>query len=64
MPLFEYKCTKCGYETEVKHGIFEEVNLCCPRCGGGVKQLISPPSTVYVRKRWTATDDGRAVEID
>jgi putative FmdB family regulatory protein len=40
MPLYEYKCLECGKTFEKL--TFHEGEVKCPRCGGGVKKLMSP----------------------
>jgi putative FmdB family regulatory protein len=32
MPLYDYRCPKCGHEFEVNHG-FDEPVIICPNCG-------------------------------
>jgi putative FmdB family regulatory protein len=34
MPVYEYKCTKCGEKFEVKHSYFQnKKQVKCPKCG-------------------------------
>jgi putative FmdB family regulatory protein len=42
MPIYEYRCTKCGNEFELKRP-FSEVHApaFCPRCGTSSEKLIS-----------------------
>jgi putative FmdB family regulatory protein len=40
MPVYEYKCPKCGV-FEVTRKITEEPLKTCPKCGEPVKKLIS-----------------------
>ncbi len=52
MPIYEYKCQKCGYEFEEL--VFEEREIKCPNCGSKfLKKLIS---LVNVGKK--SSDDG------
>ncbi|WP_203472487.1 FmdB family zinc ribbon protein [Dissulfurispira thermophila] len=40
MPIFEYKCDKCGYEFEKL--IFGNTKVACPECGAeNVKKKLS-----------------------
>ncbi len=44
MPVYEYKCEKCGFVFEII--IFkkeEEEELLCPQCEGNVKRILSVP---------------------
>ena len=48
MPLYEYKCKKCGDSFELFHRISEDAsNLPCPKCGekGPIKQMSAVSST-------------------
>ncbi len=39
MPVYEYKCPKCG-TFEVTQKITEEPLVSCPKCGAAIKRLI------------------------
>ena len=39
MPVYEYRCPKCG-EFEVEQRITEDALTSCPECGAEVKKLI------------------------
>jgi putative FmdB family regulatory protein len=42
MPIFEYKCAKCGHVMEVLQKGREAGTLTCARCGGtDLKKLLS-----------------------
>ncbi len=44
MPIYEYKCKKCGEKFEIKLGFFHNNNsVKCPKCGGdGPERVFSP----------------------
>lgn len=44
MPIYEYKCTKCGHQFELIQPVKgEEKTVICPLCGDGhTEKLISP----------------------
>ncbi len=42
MPIYEYKCTKCGEVFEVFHMAGEEVEPKCPKCLGKAERILSP----------------------
>ena len=56
MPLYEYKCLKCGHIFER----FQKVNDLplkkCPRCGSPVKKILSPPALQFKGEGWYVTD--------
>ncbi len=46
MPLYEYRCTKCGHQFEVRHGVAENVER-CERCGATVRRVFSPVGIIF-----------------
>lgn len=40
MPIYDYKCQKCGYVFEKRQTISDEKLKTCPKCGGDVKRLV------------------------
>lgn len=59
MPIYEYRCTKCGY-------VFEEIASFspngngkhkCGRCGAVAKRLISAPQVVFHGGGFYVTDN-------
>jgi putative FmdB family regulatory protein len=56
MPLYEYKCAKCGEVFEVMQK-FAEAPLTTHRtCGGAVERLISSPALQFKGSGWYITD--------
>lgn len=41
MPTYEYECNNCRFHFELLQGINEPPVKNCPKCGGGVRRLIS-----------------------
>ncbi len=56
MPLYDYKCSKCGYVFEVQQRISEEPLKHCPRCKGEIKRLISPAGIIFKGSGFHVTD--------
>lgn len=56
MPIYEYRCDKCGDEIEVRQHIDEKPLKTCSTCGGEVKRIISASSFVLKGKGWYKTD--------
>jgi putative FmdB family regulatory protein len=53
MPIYEYACSKCGYEFEAEQRITEEPLDTCPECRSRrVKRLISQTSFVLKGGGW------------
>jgi putative FmdB family regulatory protein len=58
MPIYEYKCQKCG-TFEVTQRITEKPLGKCPTCRGKVKKLISNTSFQLKGTGWYITDYAR-----
>jgi putative FmdB family regulatory protein len=56
MPLYEYKCTKCGFVFEVLQKVNDTPLKRCARCQGPVKKLISPSALQFKGSGWYVTD--------
>jgi putative FmdB family regulatory protein len=58
MPIYEYKCRKCGKEYEMFQGITEPAATTCKYCKGAVTKLISRSSFHLKGSGWYVTDYG------
>ena len=58
MPIYEYKCDKCGV-FEVTQRITENPLKKCPTCKSKVERMLSRSSFVLKGSGWYATDYGR-----
>jgi putative FmdB family regulatory protein len=58
MPIYEYKCKKCGKEFEVFQGITDPAVKSCKFCRGSVQKLLSLSSFQLKGSGWYATDYG------
>ena len=38
MPLYQYRCTKCGHDFELLTTIDKRNEACCPKCGEKAEQ--------------------------
>jgi len=56
MPLYEYKCDKCGDVFEVRQRFADEPLQVHEKCGGHVERLISASSFQLKGSGWYATD--------
>jgi len=55
MPIYEYKCAKCGV-VEVMQSIKDAPLKKCPNCKSKVERMISSTSFVLKGTGWYATD--------
>lgn len=58
MPIYEYKCKKCGSEFEVFQKISEADAKSCKFCHGPVSKLMSLSSFQLQGSGWYVTDYG------
>jgi putative FmdB family regulatory protein len=56
VPLYEYKCQKCGRLTEKIEPVNGPHLKKCPHCGGKVEALISAPAIQFKGSGWYVTD--------
>ena len=61
MPVYEYKCEKCGHRFEVDQRVAEARVSRCPSngCRGRVERVFSLPAIVFKGKGWHSTDYGK-----
>lgn len=58
MPLYEYECTKCGERTEIIQKLSDPPYSHCPKCGGGMRKLLSSPAIQFKGSGFYKTDYG------
>ena len=57
MPIYEYQCTECGYQTEVLQKISDEPLKDCPECGKPtMKKMVSAAAFRLKGGGWYETD--------
>lgn len=56
MPIYEYKCKKCGQQFEAFQGITEPDLKTCKFCKGKVHKMMSLSSFSLKGSGWYATD--------
>jgi putative FmdB family regulatory protein len=59
MPLYEYKCGRCGETFEVIQKFSDEPLTAHEGCGGEVERLLSPPALQFKGSGWYVTDYAR-----
>lgn len=58
MPIYEYRCDRCGEEFELFRSITDNGTPNCKFCDGPVKKLISRSSFHLKGTGWYVTDYG------
>lgn len=56
MPLYEYKCAKCGHRFEKIENVSASVSKKCPKCGGKAERMISRSAIQFKGSGWYVTD--------
>lgn len=56
MPLYEYRCKKCGHQFEKIQSFSAPDVKECPVCGSEVERLISAPSFQFKGAGWYVND--------
>lgn len=59
MPIYEYKCQKCGFRFEKLQRFSDPPPGKCPECNGRVVQLMSAPAVQFKGTGWYVTDYAR-----
>lgn len=60
MPLYEYKCKKCGHRFEEIQQYSDKPIKRCPKCKKGtVEKLLSAPAVMFKGSGWYVTDYAR-----
>ncbi|MDD3474221.1 MAG: zinc ribbon domain-containing protein [Syntrophaceae bacterium] len=58
MPIYEYRCDKCGKEFEAWQKFSDAPIETCECCGGHASKLISQSSFILKGSGWYVTDYG------
>ena len=56
MPLYEYRCTKCGHRFERIQHFDSEPELECPRCCGLLERPLTAPALQFKGAGWYVND--------
>ena len=56
MPLYEYKCDKCGHLFEKIENVSASTTKKCPKCGAKAARQPSAPAIQFKGSGWYVTD--------
>ncbi len=59
MPLYEYKCLKCGHREERIEKVAGPHLSRCSKCGGKVERVLAPAAIQFKGSGWYVTDYAR-----
>ena len=54
MPMYEYQCSACGHQFELRQKFSDAPATECPSCGGDVKKMISNTAFTLKGGGWYA----------
>jgi putative FmdB family regulatory protein len=58
LPLYEYKCVKCGHLFEKIESHSASVTKKCPKCGAKAERQLGAPAIQFKGSGWYVTDYG------
>lgn len=56
MPLYEYKCVKCGHRFEKIESVSAGARKKCPECGATAQRMFAAPAIQFKGSGWYVTD--------
>ena len=59
MPLYEYRCLKCGVNVEKIQKFSDPILTTCEICGGRLERPLSAPAIQFKGSGWYVTDYAR-----
>lgn len=59
LPLYEYRCAKCGSQFEKIRKFSDPPLTKCEKCGGKLEHLLSSPAFQFKGTGWYVTDYGK-----
>ena len=59
MPLYEYRCVKCGAQIEKIQKFSDPPLETCAKCGGALERLLSSSTIQFKGSGWYVTDYAR-----
>jgi len=59
MPIYEFRCKKCGSQIEVIQKMTDKAPARCKKCGGRLEKMISQTTFQFKGEGWYVTDYAR-----
>ena len=56
MPLYAYRCSKCGHSFEKIQSFSSEPELVCPKCSGKLERPLTAPAFNFKGGGWYVND--------
>ena len=59
MPIYEFRCKKCGNQIEVIQKMSDKPPTRCKNCGGRLEKIVSQTTFQFKGEGWYVTDYAR-----
>ncbi len=59
LPRYDYRCTGCGHQFELRQSFDSATVAECPECGADSNRKIHAPPVIFKGSGWYVTDYGR-----
>jgi putative FmdB family regulatory protein len=59
MPIYEFRCKKCGNQIEIIQKMSDKPPVKCKKCGGRLEKMISQTAFQFKGEGWYVTDYAR-----
>ena len=56
MPIYGYRCSKCGHQFETMQSVSAEPLTVCPKCQGKLTKLFYPAGVIFKGSGFYSTD--------
>ena len=56
MPIYGYRCDKCGHQLEVLQKVADEPLKVCPNCQGKLTKILYPAGVIFKGSGFYSTD--------
>jgi putative FmdB family regulatory protein len=56
LPLYEYRCDRCGHRFEKIQKFDAEPETACPKCGGELRRPLTAPALQFKGAGWYVND--------
>ncbi len=64
MPLYDYRCARCGHTVEVRHGFEEAYQQPCEACGGPLRRVFNAAPVLFKGSGFYVTDSRKSAKTE
>ena len=57
MPIYEFQCTSCCYQFDLKRSFGDNSSASCPRCNDEARRVFSPVPIIFKGSGFYVTDN-------